>query len=195
MTISEIKDAPTNHNLRRGAIAMSEPKPNRVANELAREIQKAQASLDLVLGHIAEATLRGLNDSAGISSGGGEPVGGTRDFTQQILDKIAQREDDETRKHLAKLVASVEAASAWAQRAWKEAFALAPLSVDKARSLLGDGPSKCGNISCGRDVWRTPQDRLRAGRCEPCYRYWQNHDRNEERPKSLCHPEERRESA
>lgn len=210
-------DAPTNHRLLRGApMTANEPVPSKAASDLAAMIQETQSNLALVLERVATATKRGLDDSLGASSGGGEPVGGTRDFTQAMLDKLGGggskqvrnekgevvgtitaplEQDDEARKHLSLLVAAIGAVRDWSTRAKTETFRLTPLSVEKAKLLLGDGPSKCGNPNCGRDVWRTPQDRLRAGRCEPCYRWWDRKERNEERPRNLCHPEERKESA
>lgn len=191
-------------------IHMSTPAPSRAASELAQMIQEAQANLALVLERVSVATKRGLNDAVGAGSGSGEPVGGTRDFTQNMLDKLGGggsrkirdndgvvideipapiERDDESRKHLSMLVASIGAVRDWSQRAKTETFRLTPLSQEKAKLLLGDGPSKCLNGNCARDVWNTPNDRLRAGRCEACYRYWDRKDRNEERPKALCDPE------
>lgn len=178
-----------------------EPAPSKAASELAQMIQETQANLSLVLERVSVATKRGLQDSAGASSGGGEPVGGTKDYTQQMLDKLGGggtrkdgsavplEQDDEARRHLSMLVAAVGAVRDWSSRAKTETFRLTPLSREKAKLLLGDGPSKCLNPACGRDVWRTPQDPLKAGRCEACYRYWNRKDRAEERPKALCDPE------
>lgn len=193
---------------------MSDPPRSKAASELAGQIQETISTLQLVLERVAIAVTRGLDDSVGASSGGGEPVGGTRDFTQAMLDKLGGggsmkipdgrdehgnpktkevprplERDDEARKHLATLVASVGAARDWSSRAKTETFRLVPLSLEKAKLLLGDGPSKCGNPNHDRDVWNTPQDRLRAGRCMECYQYWIRHDRTSERPFSLCHPE------
>jgi len=208
--IGQIPEAATQHNLLPQVIQMSEPAPSKAASELAQMIQEAQANLALVLERVAVATKRGLDDAVGAGSGSGEPVGGTRDFTQNMLDKLGGggsktirdehgkkidevptpiERDDAARKHLSTLVASIGAVRDWSQRAKTETFRLSPLSQEKAKLLLGDGPSKCLNPNCGRDVWRTPNDRLRAGRCEPCYRWWQRKDRNEERPKALCDPE------
>lgn len=188
-------------------IHMSEAAPSKAASELAAMIQETQSNLALVLERVAIATSRGLDDAIGVGSGSGEPVGGTRDFTQNMLDKLGGggskkirdddgkiiaviptplERDDDARKHLAMLVASIGAARDWSQRAKSETFRLTPLSQAKAKLLMGDGPTKCLNGNCARDVWRTPQDPLRAGRCEACYRYWDRHDRTEERPKHLC---------
>jgi hypothetical protein len=198
MSLSEIKDGPTNHNLRQVAIVMKEPAPSKAASELAGQIQETIADLSLVLERIAVATKRGLDDSLGAASGGGEPVGGTKDYDQKMLDKLGGggtkkdgtpqpiEMDDGIRKSLATLVASVGAARDWSKRAKLETFRLQPLSLDKAKKLLGDAPPQCINANCGRDVWCTPQDRYLTCRCEPCYKYWDRHDRKEERPKHLC---------
>lgn len=213
----EWAEAPTQHNLIRGVpMTAREPAPSKAASDLAGMIQETQANLALVLERVATATKRGLTDSAGASSGGGEPVGGTRDFTQAMLDKfggggskkvpdgvdedgnekfkrvnVPLEQDDEARRHLALLVASVGAVRDWSSRAKTETFRLTPLSQEKAKLLLGDGPSQCLNANCHRDVWGTPNDRLRAGRCEACYRWWDRKERNEERPRNLCRPEEK----
>ncbi len=164
--ISEIKDGPTNHNLLPQVITLNEPAPSRAASELAQMIQEAQANLALVLERVSIATKRGLDDAVGAGSGSGEPVGGTRDFTQNMLDKLGGggsmkipdgkdehghdktkdvprplERQDESRRHLALLVASVEAAHAWSTKAKSEMFQLTPLSQEKAKLLLGDGPS------------------------------------------------------
>lgn len=200
-------------------VPMGQPapeKPAKAARELAASIQGTISVLQLVLERVATATKRGLDDSAGAQSGGGMPVTGTRDFTQAMLNKMGGggskdvkddegnlirsvpvpiERDDDIRKSLATLVAAVGAASDWAERARVETFRLTPLTLEKAKAILGEGPTQCLNPNHDRDIWNTPQDRPRAGRCEACYRYWDKHDRKEERPRSLCHPEERKESA
>jgi hypothetical protein len=62
-----------------------------------------------------------------------------------------------------------------------EAHALATfdeIADDQKRSV------ECANPVCGALVARTPNDRLRSGRCEPCYRYRRR--TGLERPRPLC---------
>ncbi len=42
----------------------------------------------------------------------------------------------------------------------------------------------CKNDNCSRPVERTPNDRLRAGRCMACYQWFQSH--GSERPRERC---------
>lgn len=203
------ESGPSVSNLKEQPVEEAAERESRAARELAAIVQEIQANCEMVLERLAEATRRGLDDARGPSGGGSEPVGGTKDYTQQMLDRlggggsrklrddqgnevgevaIPLEQDDPSRKSLAMLTASLGAARDWTGRAKHEMFSLLPLERGSARFLLGQGPAICKNNNCGREVWCTPRDRLISGRCEACAKYWDRHDRNEERPASLCRP-------
>lgn len=177
----------SNHNLRMIAPDVTTPRQSKAAKDMAATIQGMQANLGLILERLGEATRRGLDDAQGPSGGGGEPVGGTKDYTEQMLSAIER--DDDARKALTMLVASLGAAANWIERGWFETSRLLPLPKEKAKFLLGQGPSYCKNVNCGREVWGTPRDRIISGRCEACDQYRRRHE-GAERPESLCHPQQ-----
>lgn len=75
------------------------------------------------------------------------------------------------------------------------AQAIVALSPEEAREILemmgrgGRQAGYCANPACGRWVSGTAADRLRAWRCEPCYRYRARHA-GVERPRDLCAADE-----
>lgn len=71
-----------------------------------------------------------------------------------------------------------------AANAYSAAMALRALTHDEAKKLL-DAATAATCLNCTRVVGGTRDDRLRAGRCHDCYRYWDSHGRAEERPKEL----------
>lgn len=105
------------------------------------------------------------------------------------------RRDDETERLSAEMIGRMQAAVHELGRAREAAVALLPLAHAEAEKLASRGDleagtysAQCANVHCGVLVAGTPNDRLRAGRCEPCYRYRLAHN-SQERPQELCHPE------
>ncbi len=142
------------------------------ARRLAEIADTGIRDLELVLEALVEAVRRGLNDSAGASSSGGEPVGGSKDFTESMLRRIDLPDDpaadqDDARKHLSQLVDALQAAKSWASNARYHAFALKAISPKQARVMLGEEPASC--VCCGRTVLGGPADRIRTGRCSACW--------------------------
>ena len=155
------------------------------------DLEAAEADIALIKLNVAEAVRRAQSDTAGIRSSVGERVGGTKDFTQQMLDRFSyddHRVDDPAARFMGKLADAVGATKSWASNGRAAALALIAVDEKRAKFLLGDGPAICKNRNCGREVWCTPRDRLVSGRCEACHKYWDRHERKEERPAHLCHP-------
>ena len=66
--------------------------------------------------------------------------------------------------------------------------ALSPKEAQEIIDMMGRGgrmAGYCANPACGRWVPGTAVDRLRAWRCEPCYK-WRARHAGEERPRWLC---------
>jgi hypothetical protein len=139
----------------------------------------------LVREHLTEACHRGLSDASGGVSGGGERVGGTRDYTESMLRQTSasgyDARPDAVRHTLTRLVEGLVAAKHHARQAAAASLQLIALSREKADLMLDQGPSPCKN--CGRDVWKTSRDRMLAGRCEACHRYLSRN--GTERPREL----------
>jgi len=73
-----------------------------------------------------------------------------------------------------------------AETAARIAATLLAIDPDLAQALVDQAPvDRSGNCAnCGTYVANTPADRIRAGRCDACYRYRRRHD-GMERPKVL----------
>lgn len=149
------------------------------ARQLASQLDEVIADAQLTKKVLAQAVGRGLTDSAGVPMNAGERISGTREPDAAML-RLVEAEDP-ARKNLSKLSDSIAGARGMISLARSSALALLPIDADKAKELLGTGPVPC--LNCGRDVWCTPADRLRKGRCEPCYRHLDRH--GIERPQEL----------
>lgn len=183
--VDEVKDGPTNHGLRNFGPEPAREQPMYHARRLVADLEDVIADAKLVRDNLAEACTRGLSDSAGGVSGGGERVGGTKDFTESMLRRTSasgyDAKPDMARMTLSTMVEGIVASRTATRRAAAASLHLIALSREKADLMLDDGPVPCRN--CGRDVWRTPRDRLIGGACEACDRYKRRN--GIERPREL----------
>lgn len=154
-------------------------------------IDDAIADLTKTREHITDALVRAhrdVDDNLGSGSYDEVRAPGISDPTARRGQAAADRSSEERepadiiRKTADKLIDSVAAARAMASQARATVLQLLPLSPERAREALGDGPAYCAN--CAIPVWRTPRDRLLSGRCRPCHDYRKAHD-GEERPRDL----------
>lgn len=78
-----------------------------------------------------------------------------------------------------------------AETAARIAATLLAIDPDLAQALVDQAPvDRSGNCAnCGTYVANTPADRIRAGRCEPCYR-WRKRHAGEDRPRSTWQVED-----
>lgn len=123
-----------------------------------------------------------------VSNGNSDPDLFTRAFRpigkpDENGDQTWIAKTDVVRSAYARIVAELERASRAAAAAYDELPALRGLTEAEARKELERLAPSC--LNCGTVVTEVGDDRLRAGRCSPCYRYWDRHDRAEERPKDL----------
>ncbi len=178
----------TNNNLTEFPPDTPREQSTQSTRRLMGKLEEAERDLALVRQHLTEAVKRGLSDSASGMSSGGERVGGSKDHDEQMLNRVEQVDKDPARRSLAQLSDAVLALAAWSSNARHHAFQLQGLDPKKAKQLLGETPAIC--ICCGRDVWLTPQDRIRKGRCSACWEYQHDygkdcsqelHDRRAER--------------
>lgn len=84
------------------------------------------------------------------------------------------------------LARHLEHAARSAETAGRIVKSLLAIDPDLAQLLADRSPvDRAGTcVNCGTWVANTPADRIRSGRCEPCYRYRLRHD-GMERPKVL----------
>ena len=129
-------------------------------------IQLAKENAELV----ATALERAQRDKhAGLPSGHGDGRGTTNDgggaySRTEMLALSGQIKNDDVRNTLKRLVDLLA-------RTHREASKLVSVPEDERQKLLlPPGAGWCENRACGRWVPGGP-DRLRAGRCERCYRY------------------------
>lgn len=191
--IREMPEAASNHNLAQLPAPQARPaEPSISARALVTELDLTVENLLRVRRLLAEAVKRAHRDSDGaIASGATDiSVSGSRIQDRATAEKAIANIDnpDRVRDQATRLADSLYAASSWSSVANSAVKQLVALDPKKARLLVDDGPKTCANRFCGEDVWGTPADRLRAGRCTPCYMYRLRND--EERPERLCHPEE-----
>lgn len=117
-----------------------------------------------------------------------------------VASRVAKDRWDPVQRAEDRFVSRLRELAVWAKEAERQGRGYLALSLKQANAILkggtiGDSDDDedrvtpfCANPACGRDVANTPNDRLRAGRCTPCYVY---RLRNEvERPRELCHPAE-----
>lgn len=84
------------------------------------------------------------------------------------------------------LARHLEHAARSAETAGRIVHSLLAIDPDLAAILADRTPADRSGacVTCGAYVANTPQDRIRSGRCEPCYRYRLRHD-GMDRPKVL----------
>ena len=98
---------------------------------------------------------------------------------------------DPVEQAMSRFVGGIAGARAAIEQAVEAAAYLAGVTPEEARELLeligrgGRQAGYCVNRNCGRWVAGTVVDRMRAGRCEACYRWRLRHD-GEDRPAELC---------
>ena len=151
---------------------------------------------------MTEAVIRANRDSEGGFGAGGSNEAVTqssvadRATAERALahwrgpdDGTLEYEADRVAQNARKMIEAIGAARAMAGLACRSAGYLLPLKPERSRALVAEiegGPAQCVNCHC--DVWRTADDRLRAGRCTACYQYRYRHD-GVERPKELWEPQ------
>lgn len=163
------------------------------AGDLIVAVDQAIEDLTQLRHTMTEAVIRAHRDTdTGFSSGGsGEhvtqssiPDRATAEHALQLADR-----PDFVAANARKMVDAISATRAMSQMALRCARTLLPITHERAEQLVAEiegGPAICANCKC--DVWRTPNDRLRAGRCNPCYQYRIRHD-GIERPQQLWEPQ------
>jgi hypothetical protein len=157
------------------------------ARDLIIAIDLALADLEGLRITVTDAMIRAHRDADdGLAGANTSPaVSGTRDPDERMIDRI-DRGDDPIRATTEAMIAAIYRARDAAQLAYSEGRKLLPITRERAAFLVRElegGPSSCCN--CGRTVWRTANDRLRAGRCAACYQYWCRHDKKADRPPEL----------
>lgn len=158
----------------------------------ARDLERAIAPLNtltILLGRHSSTVAANLaawtpGPSSSTHDGGKAPVADDGSnpgpTARQALrrDPIVQASRDLAR-HLEHAARSAETAS-------RIVHSLLTIDPELARLLADRTPvDRAGTcVTCGAYVANTPQDRIRSGRCEPCYRYRLRHE-GMERPKVL----------
>lgn len=148
------------------------------ATELAAQLNYAIDDIGWALEKLPEAIHRGLTDSNGPSASFGEHVGGSRDHTGAMLNKLDNQGNlraDEAARDLAKLVDAVKATRAMAQLARTMSFKLCAMNPDEAAALILVGSNGGSCKVCSVVVLGTRDDRLRSGRCPACNWYFREH--------------------
>lgn len=181
-----------------GRHALADRPPAR-ARDLIVELDRAVDDLIATRAAVTEAVIRANRDAeSGFGTGGtGETVAQSAIADRATAERALAHwhgdpnlgqlvyEPDAVARNARKMVDAIGAARAMAQLALRAAQTLLPLSAKAAQALAGElegSPSICAN--CGCNVWRTPTDRLLAGRCRNCYEYRRAHD-GIERPREL----------
>lgn len=176
-------------------------------SELER-VGKALASFGAFLQeHAEDIAVRANMDSddgvSGVGYGGSRSGSGHSDPVAARVSRLRWDPVHHAEDRFVSLLRDMEKEAAEGKR---RAQSFRAISEKEAKALLkggdiggADGESDrylfaCANIACRADVAGTANDRLREGRCEPCYRWRKAHGGNE-RPRELCHPEEQAEAS
>jgi hypothetical protein len=128
----------------------------------------------------------------GAVSGGDDPsfriLDGLTNEGARRRDKVAANLDS-----LIRALADVHQRAATAMSMIDKLRALTPERAELLLKAAGDVQS-CANPHCGKIVTGVGNDRLRAGRCQPCFEYRLDHE-GSDRPKYLVDREIAREAA
>lgn len=148
---------------------------------------------------LEEAIIRGhadLDDAIrsprlnGAVSGGDDPSWRIYNTLLDRDENFIGRRADAIRNLLASITSSIEGLERNAALAVTIVDELRAISATEARQLIENDSDvqHCINKNCGALVTGTRDDRLRAGRCEPCYTYRLRHN-GDDRPKELVERE------
>jgi hypothetical protein len=152
----------------------------------ARVLRRAQAAQDRLaeakrrLPHLlARDTEDAGRDGYGRGVSGRRVVGEAARPTEAVALERAEKGEppDPYRARLSKVVAAIYRVSAATAE-----LTLAITALDKLDAPATSKAEICVNQACQRIVTQTPGDRLKAGRCERCYRYRLRHGGDDWRP-------------
>lgn len=106
-----------------------------------------------------------------------------------VLNLALARKADPVAEAMSWLVGDIVHLRALMLDAHRRASFLKGLDIDTAKRLLRkrerSGSGHCENPACGKWCTGGGEDRLKAGRCEACYRYRSSHG-GSDRPQALC---------
>lgn len=130
----------------------------------------------------------------GAVSGGDDPSWRIYNSLVDRDENFIGRRGDAIRNLLAELTRSIEELERHAALASTIVDDLRAISATEAQQLIDHDSDvqHCANKNCGKLVTGTRDDRLKAGRCGPCYEYHLDHH-GEDRPKQLIERELQRE--
>lgn len=159
--------------------------------QLQRLVADARQTLDWLDKH-AQTISRRANDDADTGFGSGHNGGRSTGVNRPVERKALTRTVDDVRTQAARLRTCLEHAARELRIAQQAGSSLLALPDVEAHNLAtqdelnddGTMSAECANPACGVLVARTPNDRLRSGRCDACYRYRRR--TGDERPRHLC---------